>query len=81
MDVQIKSSSSMMQMQPLELLCKKSSFSFAIFAGKQLCQSFFFNKETLTQAFSSEFFEIFRKTYFIEHLWTTAFYDVRVSFI
>ena len=32
----------------------------------------FFNKETLAQVFFSEFFEIFKNTFFIEHRWTTA---------
>ena len=29
-------------------------------------------RETLAQVFSSEFFEISKNTFFIEHLWTTA---------
>ena len=48
-----------------------------------LRQSLFFNKvagaagnfikqETLTQVFSCEFCEIFKNTFFSEHLWTTA---------
>ena len=35
-------------------------------------ESFFFNKETLAQVFFSEFCEIFKNTFFIEHHWTTA---------
>ena len=32
----------------------------------------FIKKETLAQAFSCEFCEISKNTFFIEHLWTTA---------
>ena len=32
----------------------------------------FIKKETLTQVFSYEFCEIFKSTFFTEHLWTTA---------
>ena len=32
----------------------------------------FIKKETLAQAFSCEFYEIFKNTYFEEHPWTTA---------
>ena len=53
--------------------------NFAKFLGKHLCQSFFFEKvaglrkkETLTRVFSCEFCEIFKNTFFTEHLWTTA---------
>ena len=44
--------------------------NFAKFTGKHLCQSLFFNKvaETLAQVFSCEFCEIFKNTFFIEHL-------------
>ena len=59
---------------------------FSKFIGKQLCQSLFFNKvaglrpqacnfirkETLAQIFSCEFCEIFKNTFFTEHLRTTA---------
>ena len=52
--------------------------NFTKFIGKHLCQSLilinFFNfikKETLTQVFSCEFCEIFKNTFFTEHLWTT----------
>ena len=34
------------------------------------------NKETLAQVFSCEFFEIFKNTYFTEHLRTTAFVHI-----
>ena len=47
----------------------------AKFIGKHLCQSHFFKvfiKEE-TQVFSCEFCEIFKNTFFTEHLWTTAF--------
>ena len=44
-----------------ELFCKKGVLrNFANFTGKCLCQSLFFKKETLTQAFSSGFCEIFK---------------------
>ena len=46
--------------------------NFVKFTGKHLCQSLFFNKETLAQVFSCEFYEISKKTFFTEHLWTTA---------
>ena len=42
------------------------------FTGKHLCQGLFFNEETLTQVFSCEICEIFKNTFFAEHLWTTA---------
>ena len=32
----------------------------------------FIKKETLAQVFSYEFCEIFKNTFFAEHLWTTA---------
>ena len=32
----------------------------------------FIKKETLAQVFSCEFCEIFKNTFFTEHLWTTA---------
>ena len=61
---------------------KKDAFkNFAKFTGKQLCQSIvlktlqasvsacnFIKKETLAQVFSCEFCEIFKSTFFIEHL-------------
>ena len=43
----------------------------------------FVKKETPTQVFSCEFFEIFKKTFFIEYLWMIAFEYLnvcRVSF-
>ena len=47
---------------------------FAKFTGKHLCQSLLFNKkQTLAQVFSCKFCEIFKKTFFTEHLWTTAY--------
>ena len=49
------------------------------FTGKHLCQSLFFNKvcnfikkETLAKAFSCEFCETFKNTFFAEHLRTTT---------
>ena len=46
---------------------------FAKIAGKHLCQSHILNKEkeTLTQVFSCEFCEVFKKTFCTEHLWVT----------
>ena len=38
--------------------------------GLQACN--FIKKETLAQVFSCEFCEIFKNTFFTEHLWTTA---------
>ena len=35
-------------------------------------------KQTLAKLFSSEFCEIFKNTFFIEHLWTTAS-DIKIS--
>ena len=40
--------------------------------GKHLCQSLFLKKETLPQVFSCEFCEIFKNTFFTEHLWMAA---------
>ena len=48
-----------------ELFCKKGVLrNFAKFTGKHLCQSLFFNKETLAQVFSCEFCEISKNTFF-----------------
>ena len=60
--------------------------NFAIFTGKHLCQSLFFNKvaglrheacnfvkkKTLAQVLSCEFCEISKNTFFTEHLRATA---------
>ena len=56
--------------------------NFAKFTEKHLCQSLYFNKvaeacnfikkETLAQVLSCEFCEIFKNTFFTEHLWATA---------
>ena len=57
--------------------------NFTKFTGIHLCQSLFFNKVTggagnfikkltLAQVFFCEFCEIFKNTFFTEHLWTTA---------
>ena len=38
-----------------------------------MCQACnFIEKETSTQVFSYEFCEVFKKTFFTKHLWTTA---------
>ena len=39
-----------------------------------------FKKETLAQVFSCEFCQISKNTFFTEHLWTSAFVDIRQSF-
>ena len=49
--------------------------NFVKFPGKHLCWNLFFNKVasmTPTQVFSSEFCEIFKNTFFPEHLRQTA---------
>ena len=55
--------------------------NYAKFTRKHLCWSLVFRKvaglrlakkETPTQVFSCEFCEIFKNTFFTEHLWTTA---------
>ena len=55
------------------VFCKKGVLRyFTKFTGKHLSQSLFCNfikKETLAQVFSSEFCEISKNTFFIEHLW------------
>ena len=49
-----------------EMFCKKGVLkNFAKFTGKQLCK-------TPALVFSCEFFDAFKKTYFIQHLQTTA---------
>ena len=59
-----------------EVFFKKSiSKNLAKFTGKHLCwpeACNFIKKETLSQVFSREFCEIFKSTFFKEHLWTTA---------
>ena len=74
---------SYVQKPPLEVFYKKAVFrNFKKFTEKHLCQSLFFNKVaglscttcnfikkgTLAQVFSCEFYEIFKNTYFEEHL-------------
>ena len=55
--------------------------------GKHLCQGLFLiklqvstcnfiKKQTLTQAFSCEFCEIFKNIFFVEHFWVTASFQV-----
>ena len=59
------------------MFCKKGVLKkFAKYTGKRLYQSlfsdkvaYFLKKETLAQAFSCEFCEIFKNCFFIEHLW------------
>ena len=58
------------QRQPPEVLFKINIHkNFTKFTGKHFCQSLFFNKkDTLAQVFSSKFCEIFKNTFFKEHL-------------
>ena len=47
------------QKQPPKVFCKKDVLrNFAKFTGKHLCQRLIFNKESLAQVFSCEFYEI-----------------------
>ena len=46
--------------------------NFAIFTGKHLCRSRFFQKETPTLVFFCEYCEIFKNNYFEKHLRTTV---------
>ena len=46
---------------------KKTHVPGSLFAMPQACN--FIKKETLAQVFSCEFSEIFKSTFFIEHLW------------
>ena len=61
--------------------------NFPKFLGKHLCQSLFFNKvaglrkkKTLTRVFSCEFCEILNNTFFTEHLWTTASWEIKSKY-
>ena len=67
------------QKQSPEVFCKKSVLNVlsnillkCSFKGKQLCRGLFLmkchKKETATQMFFSEYCEIFKNTYFQEHL-------------
>ena len=71
--------------QPPEVFYKKVVLkNFAKLTGKHLCLSLFFNKDvglrpatlikkdTPAQMFSCEYYEVFKNTFFTEHLWTTA---------
>ena len=62
---------------------KKVFLNVTKFTGKHMCHSLFFNtvaggacnfikKETLAQVFLCEFCEIFKNTFFTEHLMETA---------
>ena len=73
-----------LQKQPPEVFYEKSIFkSFAKITEKNLCQSLFLiklqpsacnfmKKEALEQAFSCEFYKIFKNSFFTQHLWATA---------
>ena len=74
----------LMQKQSPEVFRKKSVLrNFAKFTEKHLCQSLFFNKvaglrqlcQTLAQVICCEFCEMFKNTFFTEHLRTTASLD------
>ena len=62
------------------VLCKKKFLEISQNSQENSCTrvSFlikaynFIKKETLAQVFSCEFCEIFKNTFFTEHLWTTA---------
>ena len=61
--------------QPPEVFYKKGVLKNGTkFTGKHLCQSLFFNNiaELKTQVSSCEFCEIFKNTFFIKHVRTTA---------
>ena len=53
---------------------------FAIFTGKHLCQSLFFNKVAgaACKVVSFEFCEISKNTFFTEDVWATAFFINRL---
>ena len=63
---------------------KRAHRNLRKFTAKHLCQSLFFNKvaglrlatlskkKTLAQVFSCDFCEVYKNTFFTEHLWTTA---------
>ena len=66
--------------------------NFTIFTGKHLCWSLFLiklqvwrpatlSKEALTQVFPCKYCEIFKSTYFQEHLRTTASNNIIVFFV
>ena len=72
---------SMVRSSRPDVFCEKGVLrNFAKFPGKHLCQSVFFNKvagsacnfikeETLAQAFTFEFCEIYKNTFFTDQLW------------
>ena len=68
------------QKQPPEVLYENGALeNFAEFTGKHLCRSLFYNascnfikKDTPAKVFSREFCEIFKNTFFTEHLWEIA---------
>ena len=53
-----------------ESTCARVSFLTKLQAEAEACN--FINKETLAQVFSCEFCDIWKNTFFIEHLWATA---------
>ena len=80
-----------LQKQPPEVFQIKKDVlkNFAKFTGKYLCQSHFFSKlqacnfikkEILAQVFSCEFCEMFKNTFFTEHLRTTVSVPREFSF-
>ena len=73
-EIKIYTSTTYFEKQPPEVFYKKGVLkNFAKFTGKHQCQSLFFNKkETLAQVFSCEYCEIFKNTFYAEHLRVTA---------
>ena len=62
------------------MFCKKVILrNFAKLTGKHLCQRLFFNKVAGT-GFPVNFCEIFKNTFFTEHLPTTASVPSYISF-
>ena len=83
-----------MRKQPPEVFCEKGALRiFTKFAGKQLCQSLFFNKVAgLRSAFLLKkrpwdrcspvnFVKFLRTPFFIEHLWWLLLYSLHLVLI
>ena len=63
-----------------EVFCKKGVLkNFVKLTGKHLCQGLFFNKETLTQVFFCEFWEIFKKSFFYRTPLVAAFVKTQLE--
>ena len=64
------------------MVCEKGVVKYFVnFTGKHLCQSLLLIKlqalKTPTEVFSEEIREIFKNTYFEEHLRATAFREIQ----